>query len=357
MNMKHPRAFVSSTYEDLKDHRAYVISQLRRCSIQVDPMEEWDAAPDPPKAFSTARIEGCDLFVLLIGLRLGHVPTGEIRSITQLEYDHARSLGVDILPFMLAKQSYREDKIDAPYTLEADEEAACQEWRKEICERYGVGFFTRAAESVPAATSVARWLISRQLPFPSTLSLNKVLLAHETRDTDVRNFFSGRPDLVKLAFGADFGWQHVVPDFRIGTMQFDYAIVAPLVANSPPRITYVSLKGCQDRLLGGAIGKTMDAIDRFLEDGGRTGGWWPFKRRKYPYCSKRRARMIEESLASREDYRELQELASYDFHESAVLVGGRRNTLSEKELEIMRLRNAGGRSELWVRTGSEPGIR
>jgi len=57
-------------------------------------MEDWDAAPDPQKGFSTARIEGCDLFVLLIGFRLGHVPKGEIRSITQLEYDHARSLGI-----------------------------------------------------------------------------------------------------------------------------------------------------------------------------------------------------------------------------------------------------------------------
>ena len=33
------RAFVSSTYRDLKDHRAYVIDRLRRGGIIVDPME------------------------------------------------------------------------------------------------------------------------------------------------------------------------------------------------------------------------------------------------------------------------------------------------------------------------------
>jgi hypothetical protein len=95
----------------------------------------------------------------------------------------------------------------------------------------------------------------------------------------------------------------------------------------PPSITYISLKDYQDRLLGGAIGETMDAIDRFLDDP---------ERGEYQPCSKTRGKMIEESLVSREDYREL---ACCNFSESAVVVGGRRNTLSKKELEIMRGRN------------------
>lgn len=265
--------------------------------------------------------------MLLIGNRLGHVPKGEIRSITQIEFDHARRLGIYIFPFMLTKQSvfqvYR-----PPYMLDGPESAAFQEWRKEICERYGVGFFTRPAESVPVATSVARWLISRQLPLPSSLSLSTVL-ADETQDADVRGFFAGRPDLVKLAFVPMFGrGLHVVPDFRIGAMQFDYAIGGFGAGNAPPWITYISLKGCQDKLLGGAIGETMDTIDCFLDDP---------ERGKYEPCSETRGKMINDALASREDYREL---AFYRFSESAVLVGGRRHTLSKKELEIMRGRNA-----------------
>jgi hypothetical protein len=34
------RAFVSSTYIDLKDHRAHVIRELRRSGFSVDPMED-----------------------------------------------------------------------------------------------------------------------------------------------------------------------------------------------------------------------------------------------------------------------------------------------------------------------------
>ena len=47
-----------------------------------------------------ARVKGCHLCILLVGFRLGHVPTGEKRSITQMKYVAARKLGVDVLVFM-----------------------------------------------------------------------------------------------------------------------------------------------------------------------------------------------------------------------------------------------------------------
>ena len=43
MSTSH-KAFVSSTFEDLKEHRAYVIKALRDAGIHVDPMENWTAA-------------------------------------------------------------------------------------------------------------------------------------------------------------------------------------------------------------------------------------------------------------------------------------------------------------------------
>ena len=53
------RAFVSSTYVDLKAHRAYVIGRLTATGIFVDPMEKWTAASDEPKALSMARVKDC----------------------------------------------------------------------------------------------------------------------------------------------------------------------------------------------------------------------------------------------------------------------------------------------------------
>src|SRR2546427_9902462 len=92
-----PRAFVSSTFADLAEYREHVIRTLREAGISVDPMEDWTSSADEPRRFSTARIDGCDLCVLLIGLRRGHVPEGDARSITQLEYDQARRPGVAVL--------------------------------------------------------------------------------------------------------------------------------------------------------------------------------------------------------------------------------------------------------------------
>jgi hypothetical protein len=46
------RAFVSSTYVDLKAHRASVTGRLTAAGIFVDPMEKWTAASDAPKELS-----------------------------------------------------------------------------------------------------------------------------------------------------------------------------------------------------------------------------------------------------------------------------------------------------------------
>jgi hypothetical protein len=63
-----------------------VTGRLTAAGIFVDPMEEWTAASDEPKYLSMARVKDCDLCILLVGFRLDHVPTGEKRSITPMEY-------------------------------------------------------------------------------------------------------------------------------------------------------------------------------------------------------------------------------------------------------------------------------
>ena len=83
------KAFVSSTFKDLKDHRAHVIHSLRNARFFIDPMENWTADSDEPKKFSQDRLAGCDVCVLLVAFRRGFVPEGETLSITQMEYEAA----------------------------------------------------------------------------------------------------------------------------------------------------------------------------------------------------------------------------------------------------------------------------
>jgi Domain of unknown function (DUF4062) len=151
------RAFVSSTYRDLHDHRAYVIDRLTQSGIFVDPMEKWTAASDEPKVLSQERVKDCQLCVLLVGFRRGHVAENETLSITQMEYREALRLGIDVLVFMTNEEA--DWPAAATAGLRADPETV--RWRAELQEHKVVGFFTSRPESIDVDAALARWLQSR----------------------------------------------------------------------------------------------------------------------------------------------------------------------------------------------------
>lgn len=154
---RHPlKAFVSSTFEDLKDHRAHVIRELRDAGIFVDPMENWTSSSDEPKRLSVERMRDCDLCVLLVAFRRGFVPEGEAESITQLEYRYAIEHGIDVLPFLLDE--------DAPWLSRFDKRLTDQkvgEWRRVLRERHAVPTFGLTPQSVKIAPAITRWIDER----------------------------------------------------------------------------------------------------------------------------------------------------------------------------------------------------
>ncbi|MDH4301237.1 MAG: DUF4062 domain-containing protein, partial [Nitrospira sp.] len=159
------KAFVSSTFEDLKDHRAHVIWQLRRAGFTVDPMEDWTADSDEPKKFSQDRLDGCHLCVLLVAFRRGYVPDGDTRSITQLEYDTAIKHGIDVLPFLLAEDApwrriFDERKFDE--LGKQDETAEIAKWRESLRKGRGVEFFDLDPHSINLTGALCRWLATKR---------------------------------------------------------------------------------------------------------------------------------------------------------------------------------------------------
>lgn len=147
------KAFVSSTFEDLKDHRAQVIRSLRRAGFFVDPMEEWPADSEEPKQFSRDRFHECDLCVLLVAFRRGFVPDGETRSITQMEYDAAVKQGVDVVPFMLMEDAPWPRKFD-----ELDKDPEIRVWREQLKQSHGVEPFGLDPRSIDLTGTLGRWL-------------------------------------------------------------------------------------------------------------------------------------------------------------------------------------------------------
>lgn len=151
------QAFVSSTYTDLKDHRAYVIDRLARCGIFVDPMEKWAAADDAPKKLSVQRVKDCDFCVLLVGFRRGFVPEGEPLSITQMEYRAAVECGLEVFIFIAnEKADWPEDALAG---LRDDPKIA--QWRNDLPKDKVVGFFTPQPQSIDVDAAVARWLMTK----------------------------------------------------------------------------------------------------------------------------------------------------------------------------------------------------
>ncbi len=169
------KAFVSSTFKDLKDHRAAVIRALRQGGIFVDPMEDWTADNHEPKQVSVERMRDCDLCILLVGARRGHQPENETLSITQMEYKEAIKRRMDVLVFL-----YDGKSAWLPEFYELDKDEELQRWRSELMEHKCVGTFTHDPTSIeaPVRDAILRWLQRQNWPEVHKVYLETLRDAH-----------------------------------------------------------------------------------------------------------------------------------------------------------------------------------
>ena len=109
------RIFLSSTFEDLRTHRAAVVKQLDRMTADHAGMEYFPATAETPLANSLAQLKKCDVYVGLIGFRFGSQAPGTPMSMTQREYEAARELAdngkMELLIYLAA------DNFRLPNTL------------------------------------------------------------------------------------------------------------------------------------------------------------------------------------------------------------------------------------------------
>jgi predicted acylesterase/phospholipase RssA len=98
--------FISYTGEDLSAH-ADAIAQVVT-TLQWVPVDHrnWPATGRPSVAECRSMINRCDVLVVLVAYRYGWVPTRDeggdgFTSITWLELQHARAIGIPILPFLV----------------------------------------------------------------------------------------------------------------------------------------------------------------------------------------------------------------------------------------------------------------
>jgi hypothetical protein len=101
------KIYLSSTYEDLKDHRRTVFDALRQSGYQVIAMEVYVARDERPVNACLKDVAESDIYVGIFGLRYGYEPPPEHNnpdglSITELEFRQADNQDTtDCLTFLL----------------------------------------------------------------------------------------------------------------------------------------------------------------------------------------------------------------------------------------------------------------
>lgn len=63
--------FVSSTFEDLKNHRRKIWDLLEKFDVDVRGMERFGARKEAPLITYLSEVEQCDIFIGILGFRLG----------------------------------------------------------------------------------------------------------------------------------------------------------------------------------------------------------------------------------------------------------------------------------------------
>lgn len=95
------KIFISSTYEDLKDHRNLIIESFQKFAIDINAMELWYSKPDTPLDVCLDNVSNSDIYIGIIAHRYGSVDNKTGKSITELEYDKAKEKELNCLIFIM----------------------------------------------------------------------------------------------------------------------------------------------------------------------------------------------------------------------------------------------------------------
>ena len=113
------KVYISSTYQDLIDHRAAVDRTLRRMGHDVIGMEQYVAEGSKPVERCKADVRGVDAYVIIVAWRFGYVPDPAVsppnpRSITEIELAEAKASGKPVLAFLLDPEApWPPNRVDA----------------------------------------------------------------------------------------------------------------------------------------------------------------------------------------------------------------------------------------------------
>jgi hypothetical protein len=94
------QVFVSSTFLDLKEERAAIISTLLNMDAMLAGMELFPAADDDASTLIQQVIQEGDYYLLVVGGRYSAIDDASNASYTEKEFDYAVSLKKPVMAFL-----------------------------------------------------------------------------------------------------------------------------------------------------------------------------------------------------------------------------------------------------------------
>lgn len=155
------KVYLSSTFQDLRDHREAVDRTLRRMGHDVIGMEQYAAEGSQPVERCLRDVRIADVYVLMLGWRYGYVPGAnnpEGLSVTELEYREAERDGKTILAFLLNPETPWPPNLMDSASANAVAAQAIHRFRSEVGAAFLSGIFTSPedlASQVAAAVASA----------------------------------------------------------------------------------------------------------------------------------------------------------------------------------------------------------
>ena len=131
--------YISSTYADLIEYRQAVYRSLRMMRHDVIAMEEYVATDQRPLDKCLADVEASDIYVGIFAWRYGYIPpinNPTMKSVTELEYDHARKFGKPCLIYLVDGEV-----AWPPSAMDIDSRDRIVEFRQKLQKELVVSYF------------------------------------------------------------------------------------------------------------------------------------------------------------------------------------------------------------------------
>ncbi len=135
--------FISSTFEDLKEHRKKLWDILTKYEVNIRGMERFGARKEAPLQTCLAEVAQSDIFIGVISYRLGTIDPKSSKSFVQLEYEKALELNREVFIYLIDDKNGR---VTPAFVDFGENHEKLESFKSILKERHTIDTFTDEAD-------------------------------------------------------------------------------------------------------------------------------------------------------------------------------------------------------------------